>query len=387
MRIYALHIFNSSLISGPETLVIPALAQASFSTHILWLREVRTAIDKQKKIESYLQQSGVNYSIVDVHSRSGWSDFKAIAQKVIQLNPQIIHAHDVKASWLIWGAKWFLKAQPFKFLSTHHGVRARSGRFVKLYEHIYVRLVLPSFDRTLTVCHSDKPLLLARGLAATKIKTHLNGVTRQLVSLDNRNSLQQLIRKEWKLKDATKFTIGVVARLAFEKRHQHIIKMSVELRKLNPNFQILFFGLGPDEAYLRQLVVEYRLTEHILFMGYRSEVPNEYAGFDLLLSLSAAEGLPINLIEAGWAGVAVAATVVDGVADLLPNNELALRWPSDVSAQQVATDIAGLMADPQQLRVMGQKLQAWVSVHFNQERWLQDLKQSYEEVSQHAEVL
>lgn len=384
MGIYALHVFNSSLISGPETLVIPALAQAKFATHILWLRELRTSSDKQKKVESYLQQSGVNYSIVDIHSRTGLVDFKVIAQQILQLNPQIIHAHDVKASWLIWGAKWFLKSKPFKYLSTHHGVRARSGRFIKLYENIYVRLVLPFFDRTLTVCRSDEELLIKRGLAPFKLKTHLNGVTRNLVSWDHRQAHQSQIRQQWQLKNSKLFTIGVVARLALEKRHPLIIEAAIQLKKINPQFQILFFGVGPDESTLRRLVKSHQLESHIIFMGYRSEIPNEYAGFDLLLSLSEAEGLPINLIEAGWAGVAVAATLVDGVSDLLPNDQLAIRWAKEVTPEQVAQDICQIMDRPEQLQKMGQNFQSWVSLYFNQNRWLQDLTQNYDEVNQHA---
>lgn len=381
MGIYALHVFNSSLISGPETLVLPALAKADFSSHILWLREVRAPVDKQKKVEQYLQVSGLTFSIVDITSRTGWQDFNKIAQKIININPKFIHAHDVKASWMIRGAKFFLKSHPFKYLSTHHGVRARSGRFVKIYEQIYVHCILPGFDRTLTVCHSDSKLLLKRGLDSSQVKVHLNGVTRPLIAKEQKMSLQQNIRQQWQLKRLKIFTIGVVARLAFEKRHDLIIKMALELKKQQPNFQILFFGVGPLETYLQQLVKKLDLTEQIIFMGYRSEIPNEYAGFDLLLSLSAAEGLPINLIEAGWAGVAVGATLVDGVSDLLPDDKLALRWSTDVTPQQVASDIFGLINNPEYLALLGDNFQIWTSQNFNQDRWLQNLKQHYIEVS------
>ncbi len=55
-------------------------------------------------------------------------------------------------------------------------------------------------------------------------------------------------------------------------------------------------------------------------MGYRDDVGRELAGLDLVLSFSKAEGLPINLIEAGWAGTPVMSMLVGGVKDLIPGD-------------------------------------------------------------------
>ena len=48
------HIFNSSLISGPETLVLPALVKFPQPVQILLLREKRIAAAKQNHVEDYL---------------------------------------------------------------------------------------------------------------------------------------------------------------------------------------------------------------------------------------------------------------------------------------------------------------------------------------------
>ena len=53
MRQTILHVFNSSLISGPETLVMPALARSGWPVHILLLRESRVSDEKQKHVDDH----------------------------------------------------------------------------------------------------------------------------------------------------------------------------------------------------------------------------------------------------------------------------------------------------------------------------------------------
>ena len=55
------------------------------------------------------------------------------------------------------------------------------------------------------------------------------------------------------------------------------------------------------EKSLQESAPRAGLEKRLVWMGYRKNVGAELAGLDLLLSFSKAEGLPINLIEAGWA--------------------------------------------------------------------------------------
>ncbi len=375
------HIFNSSLISGPETLAMPALAAIKDKAQIIWLREARISDEKQKHVASYMKSYGLTYHTIKVASRF---DKEAVSQlaDLLEKTPQleVAHAHDVKASFYLLKASEKIRNRKFQTVSTHHGVFARSG-FVNLcYENFYARFILPKFDRTLTVCSSDRMVLINRGLNPKKVVAHLNGVTRTRISQNDRAVVQKKIRSDWGLDvSADTFVFGVAARLDHEKRHFLILDVAHELKNNYPGFKfvILCFGRGPLEKKLKEKAKSLRLENNILWQGYRSHLGQEFAGFDSLLSLSKAEGLPINLIESGWAATPVFASNVNGVGDLVTDESLGALVTVDEDVKTIATKIVSFAASKEQLTKVGQNFQAHVEKHFSQAEWLKRLLEIY----------
>lgn len=333
-------IFNSSLISGPETLILPNLKFIKSSYCIIWLKEVRVEEAKNEKVLAYFKQFA-EVHVIPVTSRR---DTKAAAQlkaKLEELNIKIAHAHDVKATYILdlSGA-----SNKYKRISTHHGVHARSGLSVVLFEQFYSRFILPQMDKTITVCSTDKPILVDRGIAPEKIIVHLNGVDRPKINWEERSALQETIRKSWGITTAPAEKLyGIVARLADEKDHALALRCLARLKDLS--FKVLCFGLGPEEVKLKALTKELGLEDKVIWMGYRGSLGQELAGFDGLLSFSRAEGLPINMIEAGWASTPIFARVVDGVADLIPDKEFGFPFPMDEKLEKMETRFREFYSD------------------------------------------
>ena len=319
-------IFNSSLISGPETLVLPNLKLISTPFCIIWLREERIAKEQNDKVLEYFKKFADVY-VISVYKRRDLKAASKLRAKLLELNITLAHAHDVKASYILHLSGI---SDQYKRISTHHGVHARSLFIVFLYEQFYSRYILPKLDRALIVCSTDKPILIARGVPEEKIIIHLNGVDRPKITWEERSEIQKTIRASWNIKAAPKQKIfGIVARLAKEKDHQLALNIFSKTKDLN--FVVLCFGLGPEEENLKELTKTLGLEEKVKWMGYRSTLGNELAGFDGLLSFSMAEGLPINMIEAGWASTPILARVVDGVVDLLPSPEYGKCFPMNAS--------------------------------------------------------
>lgn len=375
------HIFNSSLISGPETLAMPALAEIKERAQIIWLREDRISDEKQMHVAAYMQALGLTYHTIAVRSRF---DKNAVTQltELLQATPdvEVAHSHDVKASFYLLKASEKIHNRKFQMISTHHGVFARSGFINHCYEVFYTRFVLPKFDRTLTVCSSDRDVLIRRGLDPKKVIAHLNGVTRNRISQMERTQAQTKIRASWNLNIfEDTFVFGVAARLDKEKRHSLILDVAYEVKKQAPNFNfvILCFGRGPLEETLKNKTEMLRLQNNILWQGYRPNLGQEFAGFDALLSLSMAEGLPINLIEAGWAATPVFASNVNGVADLVTSPELGVLVKVDENVKAIASKLIGFAASKEKVVKMGLNFQAHVEKNFSQENWLKRLFEIY----------
>ncbi|CAK9250200.1 unnamed protein product [Sphagnum jensenii] len=213
---------------------------------------------------------------------------------------------------------------------------------------------------------------------------HLNGVDRDPIEPSWREALRRKIIARWGFAEATYSStrvFGVVARLAPEKRHQHILEVMLALRVQHPDFSwtLLCFGSGPLEAKLKSFTQEHGLDSQVKWMGYREGLSAEMAGFDVLLSLSQGEGLPINVLEAGWAATPIFASAVDGLNDLILGGEGHLV-PPHASPSHLADQLFEFSKDRASLEVIGKKFLERVSQNFSGKIWLENLQKIYDEL-------
>ena len=324
------HVFNSSVVSGPETLVIPALKQLGGPVTIVFLTENRLGARCQAPID-YAKSFG--HRVIEVPVRGRWDThaFHELRRVLDEMGPslRIVHAHDVKASLYVQRARASEPGFLARVVSTHHGTAARHG-VNRLYEEYYVRWVLPHFDRVLCVCSNDLRSVVKRGISEAAARMHLNGVDRNLVDPNDRALVARAIRWGWKSKNRAlpdpdkAIFVGAVSRLSHEKRHDRMVRVFSELKKIRDplgenalRVVLLCFGSGVEEARIRELAASYGVEDRVFLMGYSKTISSEMAGFDLLLSMSDGEGIPISLLEAGWAGTPVFSTKVGGIPDLI----------------------------------------------------------------------
>jgi glycosyltransferase involved in cell wall biosynthesis len=371
------HVFNSSLVSGPETLVIPALSRYKDErVVIIFLSEERLG-RRSDAPPAYARSFGLE--VIEIKVRSRWDKLAEgeLKATLISLSPRIVHAQEVKAAFYV--ARAVPRDRKFRLVTTNHGVRAKKALKLRAFEWIFTHLVMPKFDRVFSVCSSDRELLIERGVPAQKVFVHLNGVDRPKVDLESRTTRSQEVRADWGLPEKgvppDAICIGVVGRLAPEKRHAFILRA---FQYLSLNAHLVVFGTGPLDQDLRALCTMLGLDGRVHWMGYRAQVGSENAGFDLLLSLSSAEGLPINLIEAGWAGTCVFATQVDGNLDLIPSSDFGVLVPLSESDKQVSEKLADLVADPAKLARKGARLQSRIEECFSEKVWISRLIELYD---------
>lgn len=374
-----LHVFNSSLVSGPETLVLPALARSGLPVRIVLLREKRVEAAKVASVERYLEQLGLSFTTIDVRSRRDRIAQAELAAVLREPGLEVAHAHDVKASYVLLRAAALVPDRAFSLVTTHHGVKARSGWLVRMYELFYSFVLVPHFDRVFCVCSRDEQRLLARGISRAKVRLHLNGVTRESVDSASRELRQAELRRRWGVTGDAPL-LGVAARLAAEKRHSFLLRVLREVKARGQEFQVLCFGVGPLAESLHREARELGLEGEVRWMGYRAGLGEEMAGFDAVLSFSRAEGLPINLIEAGWAATPVCASGVDGVVDLIPRPDLGCVIPAGAGVKEAADLLVGFLADPVAMRHMGERFQRHVQREFSGEAWLKRLVELYAEL-------
>jgi glycosyltransferase involved in cell wall biosynthesis len=120
-----------------------------------------------------------------------------------------------------------------------------------------------------------------------------------------------------------------------------------------PGWRATIAGDGHVDA-AKAKATEYGLTERVDLPGWvgPDRVAELIASADILVLPSFSENLPVSIIEAMAAGVAVVATPVGAVEDIVTNEETGLLVPAgDVDA--LASALTRLVADPALRRRLG----------------------------------
>ncbi len=132
-------------------------------------------------------------------------------------------------------------------------------------------------------------------------------------------------------------SIVMVARMAPPKRHDLLLQALALLaaKDLRPLVRLL--GDGPQRAMHEQRATVLDLP-HVQFCGDVHNVAGQLARHPVFVLLSDHEGLPISLIEAMRAGMAIVASRLPGVEELLVDGESALLVANDPAEVQHALE-------------------------------------------------
>ena len=155
--------------------------------------------------------------------------------------------------------------------------------------------------------------------------------------------------------------LGTVARFDPVKRLDVLVDALRALAR--PGVALLLVGGGPEAGRLRRQVAAARLDGRVAFAGWLDDPARVYPALDLYVAASAKEGLPLALLEAMGAGLAVVATDVPGHRDVVRDGETGLLVPAG-DAGALAAAIATLLDDPARRRRLGQAGRARVREAF-----------------------
>jgi glycosyltransferase involved in cell wall biosynthesis len=143
--------------------------------------------------------------------------------------------------------------------------------------------------------------------------------------------------------------------------HKNAVDDVIRATALLPsNVHFVILGTGPDEAALKQLVLEVRVAERVHFVGHvgHDDMPKYLQACDIFTRPSRSEGMGASFPEAMAAGLPVIATQEGGIADFLfdekrnPDRPIT-GWAVDKdSPEQIAEAVKDIMARPEKVRAV-----------------------------------
>lgn len=306
-----------------------------------------------------------------------WADavaFREIRQ-MIKLNaPALIHTHMAKAGTIGRLAALSSRPRP-KLVHTFHG-HVLDGYFNRPVREIFLRTerwLARRTDVLIGVSDEIRDELLDLGIGTPEqwrvipLGFDLSGFLQ--------DSHSAVLRSELRLKDDD-VLLGIVGRLVPIKDHATALRA---LARLLDNVHLAIVGDGEDRAKIEAMVVELGLEDRAHLLGWRMDMPEVMASFDVVILSSRNEGSPVALIEALAAGVPVVATDVGGVRSVVTDRESGYLVPSGDNSGMAAA-ISSLISEPDRSRIMGEAGRRYVLERFNQQRLVSDIRELYLEL-------
>lgn len=165
--------------------------------------------------------------------------------------------------------------------------------------------------------HTSDNLIKYEKISKNKIVTIENGV-------DN-EKYEKIVNKAEKKQELGIYdngpVLGVCARLTIEKGIEYLIKAMPNILTVYPNAKLLIAGDGALKEELERLSISCQVSDHILFLGSRLDIPELLKIFDIYILPSISEGLPMIILEAMAAGCPIVATEVGGVPKAIVDGE------------------------------------------------------------------
>jgi glycosyltransferase involved in cell wall biosynthesis len=179
--------------------------------------------------------------------------------------------------------------------------------------------------------------------------------------------------------------ISNVGRLDWWKGHDDFLRAMAEVTRSRPNGKALIVGaldtMPRNQAYyrrLQQLVTDLGLSDHVVFTGFRADVPRVMAASDIVVhSASEPEPLGLVIIEAMAAGRPVVATAAGGVLDIIEDQVTGLLVPPK-DAALMARAIQQLLWNRDQAEMIGRRAQQEAQRRFSVEQHVKAVQRIYQ---------
>ena len=167
-----------------------------------------------------------------------------------------------------------------------------------------------------------------------------------------------------------------VAEMTPNKNHITVLKALALLKDRGELDRIhyLICGRGEMWASLERTAKELGISDHVNFLGYRTDAPELYRASDLFLFVTFREGLSVALMEAMSSGMPIVCAKIRGNTDLIDDNISGVF--SENSPEAVADHILALYQDAAKRQALGQAAME-KALLFDEGNVLQQVKEIY----------
>ncbi len=283
-----LHILSSHIYSGAENVVCQIINMFKDMDDV----EMGYA-SPDGTVRKALEERQINFMPL---SGMNTSEIKRV---ISEYNPDIIHAHDMRAGFL--AAKACGKIP----LVSHIHNNAYNSRGISPKSIAYFYAGLKAKD-IIWVSNSSFEGYAFHGPLKNKSVVLYN-----VMDADDINRRMALDTGSYN------YDAVFVGRMVYQKNLHRLLRIARLVADKYPDFKLALAGTGEDEPELKSLYAELKLENNVDFLGYQSNPLKLLHDSKLMVLTSRWEGTPMVALECMCLGTPIISTPSDGMCDLI----------------------------------------------------------------------
>jgi glycosyltransferase involved in cell wall biosynthesis len=361
-----LHVISSGGMYGAEAVILNLARMMREGTHSSVLGVFANSANPNLQLHEAATAEGIESHVIACNGQIDLTTVGAIRKLVRQTGADVVHAHGYKADIYTWLA---LRGRGVPLVSTCH-TWYDTDRMVSLYGKVD-RLVLRGYTRVVAVSDEVKQRLLGAGVREERISIVRNGI-------DLRPFARAIPSPADAVQPERDLVLGLVGRLAWEKGVDVFLAAAAQVAGEFSAARFVVAGDGPDREALAAQIAALGLRERAMLAGRRDDMAAVYASFDVMVSSSRQEGLPMAILEGMASGLPLVATAVGDVPTVVRDGVTGLLVPPD-DAERLAAAMLELLRDAALRARLGAAARRLIAEEYSAQRMVADYLQVYQE--------
>ena len=239
------------------------------------------------------------------HPASAWRDYQALKRLFLRERFDVLHPHGSQDAWLTLLASRALAPRPV-LVRTRHNTFPVGGHWLNRWHY-------RQFDWVITISPQVDELISGpTGFPAEHITAIYSAPDPERFYPRPAN-LE--LKHDLCIPEGAP-VVGKVARLAPEKGHHLFLQAAARVIEEFPEARFVCVGKGRSRGAIEALAAELGITENLVLTGFRTDVPDIVALFDIfVLSPTSGESLGTSILEGFCMEKPAVATEVGGTGE------------------------------------------------------------------------